>query len=171
MSKAFTRESDDIPETPLAGRPAAVLPSGTPNYLTPDGAETLQKELDRLITEERPALQLSSEDEASAQLRRIDQRIREISETLASAKVLPPPPRPWNEVAFGAMVTARRPDRDEVTYRIVGVAEVDLDRGWISWLTPVARGLLNARVGDRVHLQLPGGSTELEILTVFYPEL
>jgi transcription elongation factor GreB len=170
MSKAFTRESDDVSEAPLAGRLATVLPEGTPNYLTVDGAEALQKELDRLMTEDRPALHLSNLDDSGAQLRRIDQRIREISETMASAKILPPPPRPWSEVVFGAVVTARKPKGDEVTYRIVGVAEVDLDRGWISWLSPVARALMNARVGDRVPLQLPGGITELEILAVSYPE-
>ncbi|HET6408410.1 MAG TPA: GreA/GreB family elongation factor [Chthoniobacteraceae bacterium] len=170
MSKAFTRESDDEPEMRPLGKPAAVLPAGAPNYLTPDGAERLRKELERLTVEERPPLQLSEKGEASSELRRIDQRIREISETLQSAEVVSPPRRPWDQVTFGAIVTARKAREGEVTYRIVGVDEVDLDRGWVSWLTPVARALMNARLGERVPLELPGGHTELEILNIAYPE-
>lgn len=170
MSKAFTRESDDAPDEPLVGRPAAVLPDGTPNYLTSDGAERLRRELERLISEVRPALHQSGAETQSGELRRVDQRIREVSEILSSPKVVPPPERPWEEVGFGAIVTVRKRDGEEVTYRIVGLAEVDLDRGWVSWLTPVARALMNARIGERVSLQLPGGPTELEILDISYPK-
>jgi transcription elongation factor GreB len=170
MSKAFTRESDDEPETRLAGKPAAVLPAGTPNYLTPDGAERLRKELERLMIEERPGLQQAGEDEANRELRRIDQRIHEVSEALNSAEVVPVPPRPWDQVNFGAIVTVRKADKEEVTYRLVGVGEVDLDRGWVSWLTPVARALMNARRGERVPVELPGGRTEFEILNIAYSD-
>lgn len=170
MSKAFTRESDDAPDTSLAGRPAAVLPEGTPNYLTPDGAEQLRRELERLASEVRPALQQSGDETQSSDLRRVDQRVREVSEILSSGTVVTPPERPWEQVAFGAIVTVRKRDGEEVTYRIVGLAEVNLDRGWVSWLTPVAKALMNARIGERVFLQLPGGQTELEVLDISYHE-
>lgn len=159
MSKAFTRESDDAPDGPLAGRPASVLPAGAPNYLTPDGAARLREELERLVSEER-----------TGEVRRVEQRSHEISEILGSAQVASVPARPWDQVSFGAMVTVRKLDGEETAYRIVGVDEVDLDRGWVSWLTPVARALMNARIGQRVPLQLPGGRTELEILNIAYPE-
>jgi transcription elongation factor GreB len=171
MSKAFTRESDDAPETRLAGRSAAVLPAGTPNYLSPDGAERLREELERLTIEERPGLQRAGEDEANRELRRIDQRIHEVSEALSSAEVVTVPPRPWDQVKFGAIVTVRKADKEEVTYRIVGVNEVDLDLGWVSWLTPVAKALMNARLGERVAAELPGGRTEFEILKIAYPDV
>ena len=169
MSKAFTRESDDAPEEPQFSRPASVLPPGAPNYLTPGGAERLRMELERLTEQERPAVQASSADDVKARLRAVDQRILEIGEALGSARILPPPPKPWDRVSFGASVTVRMADGEEVTYRIVGVDEVDLDRGWVSWLTPVAKALMNARLGERVTLQLPGGRTELEVLGILYP--
>jgi transcription elongation factor GreB len=66
-------------------------------------------------------------------------------------------------VRFGATVTVREPDGSTTRYRIVGVDETDLDRNWVSWLSPVARALLNARLGDRVTLKAPRGAKELEI--------
>ena len=137
MSKAFTRESDDELDLSLPAKQAAILPAGTPNYLTPDGTDRLRRELDRLITEDRPALQRAGAEENNGPLRRIDHRIREISEVLGSAQIIPPPSRPWNRAAFGAIVTARKSNQEEVTYRIVGINEVDLDRGWVSCLSPV----------------------------------
>jgi transcription elongation factor GreB len=53
-------------------------------------------------------------------------------------------------------------------YRIVGVDEADFDRGWISWCSPVARALLNARKGQRVRFQAPEGAHELDILEIEY---
>jgi transcription elongation GreA/GreB family factor len=57
---------------------------------------------------------------------------------------------------------------EESTYRIVGVAETDFDRGWVSWQSPVARALLNARRGERVRFRFPSGEEELEITAVSY---
>jgi transcription elongation factor GreB len=148
-----------------------LLPPGTPNYLTEDGAHRLRAERDRLLNEEQPALLQAGEEKSRSELRRVDHRIREISESLRSAQVVPAPPSPWEQVAFGAVVTVRKPDHMQVTYRIVGVDEVDLDRAWVSWLTPVARALMNARLGERVPVELPGGRTEFEILKITYPEL
>jgi len=45
---------------------------------------------------------------------------------------------------------------------------VDLDRNWVSWISPVARALLNHRVGERVRFKLPGGERELEITAITY---
>jgi transcription elongation factor GreB len=145
-----------------------VLPPGTPNYLTPDGMEGLRAEMQRLVEQERPALQGSGAHESVGELRRVEQRIREIDAILSTAQVVPTPPQPWDQVGFGAFVTVRMGDGEEGTYRIVGVHEVDLDRDWVSWLTPVAKALMNARVRERVVLQLPGGETEMEVLTVAY---
>jgi transcription elongation factor GreB len=56
----------------------------------------------------------------------------------------------------------------ESTYRIVGVDETDIDRNWVSWLSPIAKALLNARVGQRVRFKFPSGEAELEIIRVAY---
>ena len=49
MSKAFTRESDDAPEPRPLARLTSSLPPGAKNYLTPDGAQRLQAELDQIL--------------------------------------------------------------------------------------------------------------------------
>lgn len=54
------------------------------------------------------------------------------------------------------------PGGETARYRIVGVDEVDVARGWISWVSPVANALLSAAVGDRVRAALPSGEKELE---------
>ena len=52
--------------------------------------------------------------------------------------------------------------------RIVGIDETEADRGWVSWLSPIARALLNARLGEGVRFKLPSGEEELEILRIEY---
>ena len=78
--------------------------------------------------------------------------------------MIPPPEGKTDIVRFGATVTVREKSGEESTYRIVGVDETDMDQGWVSWLSPVARALMNKKVGERVHFKIPAGETELEIL-------
>ena len=71
-------------------------------------------------------------------------------------------------VHFGATVTVCENDGPETRYRIVGVDETDLDRHWVSWLSPLARALMNAQRGQRVTLKAPRGPKELEIVQIAY---
>jgi len=169
MSKAFTREEDDAPERSAPPRAAPLLPAGAKNYLTPDGARRLREELDRLVAGERPQAAASADPgEARRQLQILDQRIHHLERSLQTAVVVPPPAGSEDQVRFGATVTVRERGGEEARYRIVGIDEADLDRGWVSWLSPMARALLKARVGDRVRLQVPSGDEELEILGIAY---
>jgi transcription elongation factor GreB len=169
MSKAFTRESDDLPEHPALPRAVSLLPPGAKNYVTPSGARQLRDELDRLIQTTRPEIAAStSADDARRQLQMVDQRIHYLELSLQSAEVVPPPVTPWEQVRFGATVTVRERDGSETRYRIVGVDEADPDRGWVSWLSPIARALLKARSGQRVRFKFPSGENELEILGIHY---
>lgn len=167
MSKAFTREADDAPERPSRPRRTSPLPAGVKNYLTARGAMDLRAELDQLLTDERPRLvALTDLDPAKARLPSVEFRIALIQETLASAVVVEPPPLPHEQVRFGAAVTVRHARGESVRYRIVGVDETDIDRDWISWLSPLAKALLNARVGDVLRVKLPAGEDQLSILSV-----
>ena len=173
MSKAFTRESDDSSDEPIPPRPSSTLPPGAKNYLTPDGAARLRSELHRLENEERPSIAAGSEpeDERKRRLQRIDQRIQQLEDALRSAVVTPPPSgaRERNQVQFGATVTVRRKD-GEVTYRIVGVDEADPDRLWVSWPSPIARALMQKRLGERVRFTFPSGEEELEVVKIAYED-
>ena len=169
MSKAFTRESDDAPEHTVFQRPVALLPPGAKNYLTPDGALRLRRELDRLVQVERPALAEDSGSPATkSRLQSLDQRISDLQHALQTAVITGPPTNPVGVVRFGATVTVRDRSGATSTYRIVGVDETDLDRNWVSWLSPIAKALLNAREGQRVRFKLPAGEEELEIVNVSY---
>jgi transcription elongation factor GreB len=168
VSKAFTRESDDVPELPALPRQPSPLPPGAKNYLTREGAARLREELNRLL-QDRVQLAASQGDvEAKQQLQIVDQRIDRLQQSLRSAVVVSPPVAPEDRVRFGASVTVREYSGAESRYRIVGVDETDLNRGWISWVSPLAKALLNARLGQRVRFKLPSGEEELEIVELAY---
>ena len=154
MSKAFTRESDDLPERPSAPRPASALPAGVRNYLTPGGAKRLQAELDALLHSNATS-----------------PRVATLRQALQTIEIVPPPPPPYDSVRFGATVIVRDSSGQEESYRIVGADETDIERDWISWVSPLARALLNARAGDRVKIKLPGGERLLEITAITYDSL
>jgi transcription elongation factor GreB len=165
-----------------AGPPG--LPPGTPFYMTPAGAEALRAELRRLWEEERPkvvevvawAAGLGDRSEnadyqyGKRRLREIDRRVRFLRKRLEKVQVVDPAAQTKRgQVFFGATVTyARGSDGAEVTIRIVGVDEADAGRGDVSWLAPVARALLGARVGDVRRLRTPGGVEDLEVVAIRY---
>ncbi|MEO6036407.1 MAG: GreA/GreB family elongation factor [Verrucomicrobiota bacterium] len=168
MSKAFTRE-DDAAEEPILRAQISALPPGVKNYLTADGAEKLQKELDELVQDMRPrASGLTEPEESKRQLLVIDQRIAQISQSLQSAEIVLPPANSEGVVRFGATVTVRNRAGEKLEYRVVGSDETDLDRGWVSWRSPIARALINARMGQRVRFRFPAGEDDLEIIRVTY---
>ncbi len=169
MSKAFTRESDDEQEEPSLPRASALLPPGTKNYLTADGAERMRRELERLAQVERARLaSLPESAETKQQLRALNAQIRQVEEILQSAEVVPAPVPPWEQVRFGATVTVRDDKGGQTRYRIVGVDETDTDSNLVSWRSPIAKALLNARVGQRVRFRAPDGEMELDIVGINY---
>lgn len=170
MSKAFTRESDDARERPDPAPRVSALPPGAKNYVTPSGAAAMQSELNRLREVERPrsAAAAAHDPEARAHLQRLDTRIRHLTESLQSAEIVSPPGAGEDRVRFGATVVARTDSGAETSYRIVGVDEVDLDRGWVSWASPIARALLGARAGERIRFKLPAGEETIEIVRITY---
>lgn len=160
MSKAFTRESDDAPEGRPLPRLNPALPIGAKNYLTVSGAQRLREELESLLAARTTA--------ASKPTPESERRIGQLQQSLATAVIVPPPAPPWEQVRFGASVTVRDQSGQPTTYRIVGVDETDVDQEWVSWLSPIARALLNARLGERVRFKFPAGETELEISGIAY---
>lgn len=182
MSKAFTKEGDGE-ETPPDE--ADALPAGQPNYMTPAGFAALQSELRQLSRVERPKIveivswAAGNGDRSEngdyiygkKRLREIDRRMRYLTKRLESATVVDQQQqRNRGQVFFGATVTYARDDDSEHTVTIVGVDEADAAQGKISWLAPVARALLKARVGDSVTLRTPAGVEMLEICAIRYPD-
>ena len=98
----------------------------------------------------------------------MEDRVDQIQETLRSATVVLAPPAPHDDVRFGATVTVRNRQGEETHYRIVGVDETDIARDWISWLSLIAKALLNARTGQKVTIKLPAGDDEVAIIAIRY---
>ncbi len=161
------------------------LPPGSPFYMTPAGHAALQAELHRLWTEERPkvvevvswAAGLGDRSEnadyqyGKRRLREIDRRVRFLRKRLERIQVVDPGAQPRRDRAFfGATVTYAREDDREVTVTIVGIDEADTAQGRISWVSPVARALLGAGIGDAVRLRTPQGVETLEVVAIRYPE-
>jgi transcription elongation factor GreB len=157
--------------------------------MTPGGFARLKAELDHLVGGERPELVATiawaagngdrSENGdyiyGKKRLREVDRRIRFLIKRLDNAEVVDPAARLGAEdedrVYFGATVDIVNGKGEPRTVSIVGVDEIDTARGYISWVSPMARALIKAREGDSVTLQTPGGSEELEIAAVRYVPL
>jgi transcription elongation factor GreB len=170
MSKAFLRESDfELPEAPLL-RAVSAAAMGRRISFTPEGAARLQEELRRLTEVERPKLagNPALDVDGRTALQAIDQRIRQLAESLRAADVVQAPEEQTDVVRFGAYVTVRDQKRTTTVYRIVGVAETELEPEWISWESPLGRALLNRRHGDEVVFSAPRGETRLTIVDVKY---
>jgi len=188
MNKAFTRETDDSDEDDVP-EGAPLLPAGTRNYMTPGGFARLKGELDQLVGTERPQLVATiawaagngdrSENGdyiyGKKRLREVDRRIRFLVKRLDRAEVVDPFARAGSDdddrVFFGATVEVVNARGEPRTVSIVGVDEIDTARGYISWVSPMARALIKAREGETVTLHTPGGTEELEIASVRYVPL
>ncbi len=181
MSKAFTKEIDHDDDDDDV-MPA--MPAGVKNYITPQGYARLRGELMQLIDEERPRIvetvhwAASNGDRSEngdylygkKRLREIDRRIRFLTKRLEKAEVADPSVHHGgDQVFFGATVTYANEAGDEKTITILGVDEVDNLLGQVSWIAPISRALLRARVGDVVQLHTPGGVEEIEVIEVNYP--
>src|SRR5262245_29966003 len=151
-------------------------------YITPEGAKKLRAELDQLWTVERPRVTQEVADAAAQgdrsenaeyiygkrRLREIDRRVRFLSKRLDEVTVVTEPPSDPRRVFFGARVTIEDEDGARRTYRIVGGDESDVDQGWISIDSPVARGLIGKRVDDVVTIRAPRGEVEYTVIAVAY---
>jgi transcription elongation factor GreB len=169
MSKAFTRDENEGPDIPDVVPIASVLAPGAKNYITPGGAQKLRDELQRLVEITRPELVEDRDDpDTKRQLARLDHRIMQLEESLQSAEIVEPPSGAADVVRFGACVTVRESDGTETSYRIVGADETDPDENRVSWMSPIARALLNRKRGERIRFKFPSGEETLEIREISY---
>ena len=151
-------------------------------YITPDGAKRLRAELEQLWTVERPRVTQEVADAAAQgdrsenaeyiygkrRLREIDRRVRFLSKRLDVVTVVSEAPSDPKRVFFGAWVTVEDEDSVEKTYRIVGADESDMQKGFISIDSPVARALIGKREGDEVTVKVPKGDVVYTIVSVEY---
>jgi transcription elongation factor GreB len=154
------------------------------NYITPEGYAALETEFDYLVKVDRPEVvrvvswAAGNGDRSEngdyiygkKRLRQIDSRLRFLLKRMDAAVVVNPDTQQGlQKVYFGAWVTLYSLNKDtEHMYRIVGQDELDPSKGWISWVSPMAKALLGKQVGDIAKVETPSGEDEFEIQEISY---
>jgi transcription elongation factor GreB len=163
MNRAFVKEQDAphgdaLPDIPI---------SEHPNYVTPLGLIHLKQRLGQALAR-RDALQ-GTEDtmERQAELAPLERDIRWLQSRVGGAIEVSSTDQPFDRIAFGALVTVDGPEGQH-TYRVVGEDEADAEHGMVSYVSPLARALLGARVGDEVTWRRPAGDLTIEVLAIDY---
>jgi transcription elongation factor GreB len=99
----------------------------------------------------------------------INAKLHLLNNRIAEARVVNPNEQPQNEIRFGALVTLKTEASDNIqTFQIVGVDEADISKGKISFISPVAKSLINKRIGDKVVLKRAKEDIVFEILDITY---
>ena len=164
MSRAFVKEPDE-------GAPAESLPerqiSEHPNFVTPAGLRQLETRVGELETRR---LELLDGDDPMDELAYVDRDLRYYASRLENAVPVDMTRQPRRKVAFGAAVTVSQSGGDRRTFAIVGEDEADLKEGKISYVSPLAEALIEARVGRSVLWRRPAGNIELTVEAIDYPE-
>jgi len=166
MSRGFVKE-DDQEEVPLVP-PRAYLPEGAINFVTPQGMHQLLAEREMLVNE-RNNLNSASENEKRITLNFINSKLQLLDNRIATAKIVNPGEQPQNEIRFGAIINLKTDESNlSRTFQIVGVDEADISKGKVSFLSPIARLLINKKVGDKVILKQGMKDIVYEILSISY---
>jgi len=184
MSKAFTKESDNANGDDDDDLQLPPIPPGGKNYITPQGYARLREEWLDLMDNERPKIveavfwAASNGDRSEngdylygkKRLREIDRRIRFLTKRMEIAEIANPSVHFGNDqIFFGATVRYVDEAGLERTVTITGIDEANSAQGEVSWISPIARTLLKARVGDTLKLVMPGRVEDIEVLDVRYP--
>lgn len=154
------------------------------NYITPEGLAALQAEFHQLYKVERPEVVRTVSWAAGngdrsengdyiygkRRLRQIDSRCRHLMRRMDLAEVVDSSQQQHlQKVFFGAWVTLfNLQDDSEHTYRIVGKDEIEPTKGYISWISPLAKAMLGKSVGDVVRVVTPKGEEDFEVIDIRY---
>ena len=151
-------------------------------YMTKNCYNKLVKELETLQHEERPKIvemvswAAGNGDRSEngdyiygkKRLRQIDGRLHFLSKRLDNAEVIEPETIKATDIRFGATVTLLNEDNEEKRYSIVGEDEIHVEKGLISYKSPIAKALFRKKEGDFVEVQTPKGIVEYEVLKIEY---
>jgi len=167
MSRAFVNENDsDAAADALPDLPQ----SKHPNYVTRRGLRLLEERLAKAQERQRELAAHPDDPAKDLELAHGAREIRYLEARIERAIVVDSAQAPTQEVAFGAMVEVSDAAGERHEFAIVGEDEADAEHGKVSWVSPLARALIGAAVGDVVQWRRPAGEVELEIHAIRYPE-
>ena len=166
MSRGFVKE-DDQEEVPIVPQ-RAYLPEGVTNFVTRTGMELLLAEKETLIRE-KDNLAGTNEQEKRIALNYINAKLQLLNSRIAEARVVDLKEQPQNEIRFGATVTIRTEAlRNPQIFQIVGVDEANIAKGKISFISPIAKALINRKIGDKITLKRDREEIVYEIMDIAY---
>ena len=166
MSRGFVKE-DDQEEVPLVP-PRADLPTGTENFVTQKGLDSLLEEKEILLREQEN-LDASQEKEYRISFNHINAKLQLLNERIKSAKIINPTKLPQDEIHIGATVTFKNTANNSTqTFQVVGVDEANISQKKISFITPLAKALMHKKVGEQAILNLGEKKNIFEILKIEY---
>ena len=166
MSRGFVKE-DDQEEVPIVPQ-RAYLPEGMTNFVTRTGMDQLLAEKEALINEkETPGI--TDENERRISLNYINAKLQLLNDRIAGARVVDLKEQPQSEIRFGATVTIRAEASGNIQiFQITGVDEANIARGKISFISPLAKALINKKAGDRITLKRDKEDIVFEIMDIAY---
>lgn len=130
----------------------------------------LRNELPKEILKARAHGDLSENAEYHAAKERqsyVDARLAQLQARLREFSMADLTKIPRDRVGLGSVVVVFDSlKNEEISYKIVTSEETDVNNGRISTSSPIGRGLLGKQVGDTVNVTIPGGSREMEILSL-----
>lgn len=166
MSRGFVKE-DDQEEVPLVP-PRADLPTGTENFVTQNGLNSLLEEKENLLREQEN-LDASQEKEYRISFNHINAKVQLLNERINSAKIIDPTKLPQDEIHIGAKVTFKNVGNNATqTFQLVGVDEANIAQKKISFITPLVKALMHKKVGEQAILNLGEKKNIFEILKIEY---
>ena len=166
MSRGFVKE-DDQEEVPIVPQ-RAYLPEGMTNFVTPSGMNQLLDEKQSLI-DEKNNLSGFNENEKRITLNYINAKLQLLNDRIVASKIVNMNEQPQNEIRFGAMVTLKTEASENTqVFQIVGVDEANISRGKVSFMSPIARALINKVNGNKVTLKQAGKDIVFEITNISY---
>lgn len=151
------------------------------NYLTEEGLKKLQEELNYLKTVQRPLIskqiaeardkgdlsENAEYDAAKDAQGMLELKISKMEELLSNSRIVDESKIDTSKVSILSKIKIRNlSNKQEVTYTLVAENEADLKAGKISVTSPIGKGLLGKKVGDKTEITVPSGKITFEIITI-----
>lgn len=151
------------------------------SYMTEEGLANLKKDLDQMISVERPAIsqqiaeardkgdlsENAEYDAAKEAQGLLEMRIARLEDMIANARIIDESKIDTAQVQILNKVKIKNTkNNQQVEYMLVSESESDIKNGKISVATPIAKGLLGKKVGDVVDITVPSGLMSFEILEI-----
>jgi transcription elongation factor GreB len=122
-----------------------------------------------MLINEKENLDITNENERRITLNHINAKLQLLNNRIAETKIVDLKEQPPDEIRFGAFVTLKIVEtKSTQTFQIVGVDEADISKGKISFLSPLAKVLINKKAGDKAVLKRPDGDRIFEVMDITY---